>query len=50
MAEKLRREGLGVVMEEKEGGAFFLTTPEKTLRFSLQESDNLELMVKELRS
>jgi len=50
MAEKLRREGLGVVMEEKEGEAFFLTTPEKTLRFSLQESDNLELMVKELRS
>lgn len=49
IAERLRREGLVVIMEENEGETFLLKTPEETLHLSLLENENLETTIKELK-
>ncbi|MEN3185516.1 MAG: ATP phosphoribosyltransferase regulatory subunit [Atribacterota bacterium] len=50
VAEKLRQEGFSIVMEETEDEAFTLTSPVKTIQFSIPEMESIEKIIKELRS
>ncbi|MCX7668345.1 MAG: ATP phosphoribosyltransferase regulatory subunit, partial [Atribacterota bacterium] len=50
VAEQLRREGFSVVMEEARDEVFTLISPAKTLHVLIQEIDNVEKIIKELRS
>lgn len=50
VAEKLRQEGFSVIMEETKGDLVTLILPAKTIHVPIREMDNMEKIIKELRS
>lgn len=50
VAEKLRQEGFSVIMEETKGDLVTLILPAKTIHVPIREMDNMEKILKELRS
>lgn len=50
VVEKLRQEGFSVIMEETNDDVVTLIAPAKTIHIVIQEMDNVENIIKELRS